>query len=83
MKKKWSQMTPTEKKLMVLLWIYIIIALVFAVLDLSGTWKNVIPWYMIAAFCAVEGVVEWKKNWKMSLLNFAIAVVFLIEAISM
>ena len=77
MKKEWSKMTPTEKKLMVLLCIYVAIALVFVALDLSGMWKNKVYKYMTVVFCLGEGVVEWKKNRKMALLDLVLAVVFL------
>lgn len=80
MKKEWSQMTPAEKRKLLLLCIYVAIALVFAVLDLSGTWKNEMFRYMLAVYCLVEGVIEWKKNWKMSLVDFAIAVFCLLNA---
>lgn len=77
MKKEWSKMTTTEKKLMVLLCIYVAIALVFVALDLSGMWKNKVYKYMTVVFCLGEGVAEWKKNRKMALLDLVLAVVFL------
>lgn len=80
MKKNWSELSSAEKKLFVLLCIYVVIGLVFVALDLSGVWKNEISRYMLAIFCLVEGVVEWKKNWKMSLVNFALAILFLLNA---
>lgn len=80
MKKEWSKMTSAEKKWFVLSCIYIAIWTVFVVLDLSGMWKSEIPRYMLAAFCLVEGVVEWKKSWKMALLSFVIAILALLNA---
>lgn len=78
MNKKWSEMTPAEKKLTIALYVYAAIALVFVVLDMTGVWKNEIHTIMISIFFLGEGIVTWKKNTKMAILDFVLAIVWLL-----
>ena len=66
MNKKWSEMTPAEKKKFIVLCVCAAIALVFVVLDLTGVWKNKIGSYMISVFFLIEGVLNFKSNFLMN-----------------
>ena len=78
MNKKWSEMTPAEKKRFVALCVIAAIALVFIVLDLIGAWQNKIGTYMISVFFLIEGVLNFKNNKKIAILDLALAVVWLL-----
>ena len=78
MNKKWSEMTPAEKKKFIAICIFAAIALVFIVLDLTGVWKNKIGTYMISALFLIEGVLNWKDNTKMAILDIVLAIVWLL-----
>ena len=78
MNKKWSEMTPAEKKKFIALCIFAAIALVFIVLDLTGVWKNKIGSYFISVFFVIEGVLTFKNNKKMAILDIVLAVVWLL-----
>ena len=78
MNKKWSEMTPAEKKKFVVLCVVAAIALVFVFLDLTGVWQNKIGTYMISAFFLIEGVVTFKNNKKMAILDIVLAIVWLL-----
>ena len=82
MKNKWNEMTTAQKVLTVAFCIYVVAAIVFAVLDLNGTWKNEICTYMISAYCVVEGIMTWKKNRKMAILSFVLAIVLMVGTFS-
>lgn len=77
MNKKWSEMSPAEKKKLIVLCICAAIALVFIVLDLSGTWKNEVGQYMLSAYFVIEGAVTWKKSKKMAILDIVLGIVLL------
>lgn len=83
MNKKWSEMTPTEKKLMIALWIYVGIALVFIALDLGGVWKNQVHIYMLSAFMLGDGIVTWKKNRVLSIVYLVFSVIWLVSGLMM
>ena len=78
MNKKWNEMTSTEKKMVIAACIYVVIALVFAVLDVTGVWKNDVCTYMMCLFFLVEGVLTWKTNSKMAILSIVLSIVFLL-----
>ena len=78
MNKKWSEMTPAEKKKLIFLCIYAAIALVFIILDLSGVWKNEVGQYMLCVYFVIEGVVTWKKSKKMAILDIVLGIVLLL-----
>ena len=79
MGKKWSEMTSAQKIKFLLLLLYVVIGLVLGMLDVVGTWKNNVYYYMVVVYFLVEGTVQCKKNWKQALLDFAVSVVFLIQ----
>lgn len=83
MNKKWSEMTPIEKKLMIVLWIYVAIALVFLALDLGGVWKNPVYIYMLSAFMLGDGIVTWKKNRVLSIVYLVFSVIWLVSGLMM
>ena len=78
MNKKWSEMTPAEKKKFVGLCVCTAIALVFIILDLTGAWKNKIGSYMISVFFLIEGVLTFKTNKKIAILDIVLAIVWLL-----
>ena len=78
MNKKWNEMTPAEKIKLIAICIYVVIALVFVVLDLAGVWKNDVCAYMLAAFFLVEGVVSWKKNRNVAITELILSVVMVL-----
>ena len=78
MNKKWSEMTPAEKKKFIALCAVAVLAFVFVVLDLTGVWKNKIGTYMISALFLIEGVLNWKNNTKMAILDIVLAIVWLL-----
>lgn len=78
MNKKWSEMTPAEKKKFVALCILAAFALVFVVLDLTGLWQNKIGSYLISVFFLFEGVMNFKNNKKMAILDIVLAIVWLL-----
>ena len=82
MKNKWNELTKAQKVRLVLVCIYTAIALVFCVLDLTGTWKNNFCLFMIAGYCLVDGITGWKKNRNMAIADFALCVIMLVEALS-
>ena len=82
MKNKWNDLTWQQKVHLVLTCIYVVIALVFCILDLTGTWKNDLCLFMIAGFCLVDGITGWKKNRNMAMADFAICVIMLFEVFS-
>ena len=65
MNKKWSEMTPAEKKKFIVLCVFAAIALVFIFLDLTGAWKNKIGTYMISVFFLIEGVLTEEEKARM------------------
>ena len=81
MNKKWSEMTPAEKKKFIALCALAAIALVFVVLDLTGVWTNKIGTYMISVFFLIEGVMTWKQNVKIAILDILLAIVWLLGAL--
>ena len=78
MNKKWSEMTPAEKKKFIAICAVAALAFVFVVLDLTGVWKNKIGTYMISALFLIEGVLNWKDNTKMAILDIVLAIVWLL-----
>ena len=78
MNKKWSEMTPAEKKKFIAICAVSALALVFVVLDLTGVWKNKIGTYTISALFLIEGVLNWKNNIKMAILDIVLAIVWLL-----
>ena len=78
MNKKWSEMTPAEKKKFIALCACAAIALVFIVLDLTGVWQNKIGSYLISVCFLIEGVTTWKKNTKMAILDIVLGIVLLL-----
>lgn len=81
MHKKWSEMTPAEKKQFIVLCAVAAIALVFVVLDLTGVWKNKVGTYLISALFLIEGLLTWKENTKMAILDIILAIVWLLGAL--
>ena len=82
MKNKWNELTKAQKVRLVLACIYVTIAMVFCVLDLTGTWKNNLCLFMIAGFCLVDGITGWKKNRNLAMGDFALCIILLVEALS-
>ena len=81
MEKKWNEMNASEKRWVVVLFICAAIMLVFCVLDLTGKWKNPVYLYMTSVYFLIEGVRGFKKNRKTGLLDLALCIVFLVNAI--
>ena len=78
MNKKWNEMTPAEKKKFIVLCVFAAIALVFIFLDLIGVWQNKIGSYLISVFFLIEGLLTFKNNKKMAILDIILAIVWLL-----
>ena len=80
MDQKWSEMSKQKKIETVVVLALTAVALVFAVLDLSGNWENNLCYLMLAILSAYEAVVAWKVNRKMAIAELVVAVCLLFNA---
>ena len=76
MKFNWKEMNPSQKRETIVLFVLTAIALVFAILDLSGKWPNNLCYITLAVLSVFEGVFSWNKNRKMAILEFVAAAFF-------
>ena len=77
MKEKWSEMSKQKKIETITILVLGVIAVVYAVLDWTGKWKNNTSYLALAVMSAYEAVVGWKENRKMAVLEAVVAVIFL------
>ena len=80
MDQKWSEMSKQKKIETVVVLALTAVALVFAVLDLSGNWENNLCYLMLAILSVYEAVVAWKVNRKMAIAELVVAVCLLFNA---
>ena len=80
MKLDWNEMDASLKKEAILLTVMAAIALIFIVLDRTGTWANNIAYLVFGILSLYEGITGWNKNRKWAILELVAAVFMAVNA---
>lgn len=80
MKFNWNEMDASQKKEAIVLTVLSAIALIFIVLDMTGTWANNIAYLVLGILSLYEGITGWNKNRKWAILELIAAVFMAVNA---
>ena len=80
MNMKWNEMSASEKTEVIVSIVLCAIALVFIVLDSTGTWKNNCHLLVLSVLSVYECCTSWNKNRKMAILELVAAVFLAVTA---
>ena len=73
-------MTPAQKTETIVTLAAAAIALIFAILDLSGKWPNNLCYLTLSALSVFEACTGWNKNRKIAILELVAAAVLALSA---
>ena len=80
MKKKWNEMSASQKKELVVTYALGVLALLFIALDASGVWKNNGHYLVLSVLSVYECCMSWNRNRKMAILELVAAAFLAVSA---